>query len=64
MVRGEQTRTLLPFDDRNCRCGLAVVLPEQVRIDAQGDVRLAVAQALADGHDINTLVDQLRGKLI
>ena len=58
MVRGEQTRTLLPFDDRiDCRRGLAVVLPEQVRINAQGDVRLAVAQALADGHDINALVD-------
>jgi len=58
-------RTLLPFDDRiDCRCGLAIVLPEQVRMGAQGDVRLAVAQALADGHDINTLIDWLRGKLI
>jgi len=35
-----------------------------VRMGAQGDVRLAVAQALADGHDINTLIDWLRGKLI
>src|SRR5262245_25570136 len=28
---------------------LAVVLPEQMRIDAQGDVRLGMAKAFADG---------------
>lgn len=33
--------------------GLAVVLAEQVRIYSQGDVRLAVPQALVDGNDVH-----------
>jgi hypothetical protein len=40
-------------------CGLAVVVAEQMRVDAQCNVWLGVSQALADGDDIDTRVDEL-----
>jgi hypothetical protein len=36
-----------------------VVLPEQVRVDAQGNVRLGVTEALRDRDDVHTFIDQL-----
>ncbi len=30
-------------------------------IDTQGDVRFGVAEALADGHDVDAAIDQLAG---
>jgi hypothetical protein len=50
------------FQDRvDCRRRLAIILAEQVSIDAQRDVRLRVTQALADRHDVDVSVDQLAG---
>jgi hypothetical protein len=51
---------LLPFDDRiDGGSGLAVVLSEQVRVYSQGNVRLGVPQAFADGHDIHAGINEL-----
>jgi hypothetical protein len=51
---------LLPVEGRiDRRGGLAVVLPEQVGVDAQGDAWLRVPQALADRYDVDASVDQL-----
>src|SRR5262249_6262229 len=63
---GEQTfyfaTGLLPFHCRiDRRRRLAVVLAEAMRVDAQGDCRRGMAQALADGRDVHPGVDQLRG---
>src|SRR6202043_1020151 len=51
------TLTLERRIDRRGR--LAVVLSEQVSIDAQGNVGLGMPQAFADGHDIDALIDEL-----
>jgi hypothetical protein len=40
--------------------GLAGVLPEQARVDAQCNVGLGVAKALGGGDDVEALVDQPR----
>ncbi len=41
--------------------GLTVVFPEQVRVGAQGDVRLRLSEPMADGDNIDTGIDQLAG---
>ena len=40
-------------------CGLAVVLPEEVRINLQCDGGIGMAQAFADRHDVDTGVYEL-----
>ena len=40
---------------------LAVVLPEQVGVDAQRDRRTAMPEPLRDRHHIDTGIDQLAG---
>jgi hypothetical protein len=49
---------LFSFQDRvdGCRC-LAVILPEQVSVNPQGDVGLRMAEALADRDNIDALID-------
>ena len=50
------------FQDRvDCSRRLAIVLAEQVCVDTQSDVRLGVAKALADRHDVDASIDQLAG---
>jgi hypothetical protein len=50
----------LPIENRVDGVGcLAVILFEQMRVDAQGYVRLGVPETLADGDDIHALVDEL-----
>jgi hypothetical protein len=60
---GEQTFYLLPDCYHYCRidrrCRFAVVLPEAMGVDAQGDCRRGVAKALADGRYVHAGVDQL-----
>jgi hypothetical protein len=45
--------------DRNR--SLSIVRAEQVSVDAQRDVGLGMAKALADRDDIDALIDQLAG---
>ena len=40
---------------------LAVILPEQVCIDPERDVRLRVAEPLGDRDDVDSCIDQLAG---
>ena len=45
----------------NCRRRLTIVLTEQMGVNAQGDVRLRVTEALADRDDVNAGIDKLAG---
>jgi hypothetical protein len=53
---------LVSFQDCvDCLRCLAIVFAEQVSVNPQGDIRLGVTEPLADGDDIDVLVDQLAG---
>ena len=52
---------LLPKRRVDGRCGLAVVRMKHVGIDRKRDAWPGMAQAFADGDDINIAGDQLRG---
>jgi hypothetical protein len=45
----------------DCLCGLAIILAEQVGVSPQRDVGLGVAEAPANGHDVDIGIDELTG---